>query len=144
MAETVLYKEYQNILSINPKYNNLINCSAITPKGRVVMRAIVNLCANSIINYDAIKNRGLFNQVTFGVGKNKDGKFDFMSFNTSQINYYGGVSVSGATMSSLAHNGLLIKKGKFDGVYQYELPEDFFETNDLRIKFHKEMKIENF
>ena len=136
MAETVLYDEYKDILSINPKYNQLINCSATTPKGRVVMRVVVNLCANSIINYDVIKNRK-FHQFTFGVMKNKDGKFDYFPFNANQIAYYGGVSVSGATMSSLAHNGLLIKRGKFDGVYQYELPEDFFETNDLSIKFEK-------
>ena len=136
MAETVLYDEYKDILSINPKYNQLINCSATTPKGRVVMRVVVNLCANSIINYDVIKNRK-FHQFTFGVMRNKDGKFHFMPFDTSTINYYGGVSVSGATMNSLAYNGLLIKRGKFNGVYQYELPEDFFETNDLRIKFEK-------
>ena len=85
MAETVLYEKYQNVLSINPKYNKLINCSATPPKGREAMRAIVNLCAYSIINYDYIQQ--IPYRKAFGVQRTQDKKFKCVTFTTKTIKY---------------------------------------------------------
>ena len=52
----ILYKEYQDILGINPKYRTAI--SSLNEKQLEAYSTIVNLCADSIIRYDILKSHG--------------------------------------------------------------------------------------
>ena len=129
----ILYKEYQDILGINPKYRTAI--SSLNEKQLEAYSTIVNLCANSILHYDEIKAIP-YHEYTFGIGRTKDKSFTCLPFSVRTINYYGGVSVAGATMRKLVNLGLLEKTGKYGDSTGYRIPVDLFTTNDLSIKFY--------
>ncbi len=129
----ILYKEYQDILGINPKYRTAI--SSLNEKQLEAYSTIVNLCADSIIRYDILKSSP-WHDYTFGIGRTKDKSFIFHPFNVGTINYCSGVSVAGATMTKLVKLGLLEKTGKYGDSTGYRIPADLFTTNDLSIKFY--------
>lgn len=121
----ILYKEYQDILGINPKYMNAI--TNLGPKANDVFRAIINLCADDIINEPTD---------CFSMKKNTDKQFYSTPFTSNKVVYYGNIPAAGATMSKLVSFGLLLKADKKNNVYTYCVPNDIFMTNDLSIKFY--------
>ena len=129
----ILYKEYQDILGINPKYRTAI--SSLNEKQLEAYSAIINLCANSILHYDEITAIP-YHEYTFGIRRAKDKSFTRIPFNFGTIKYYSGVSVAGATMTKLVNLGLLEKIGKYGDTTGYRIPADLFTTNDLSIKFY--------
>ena len=136
MVNNFIDSSYSDVLGINPKYNAIIETS-LTEKGFVAYKAIVNRCAHSLLHYEEIRARGFAGSYTFGVMRwRDDGLLHPMSFNTSQIDYYCGVKVAGATMSKLVRMGLLKITSK-GTTTQYALPDDFFTTNDLSIGLYQ-------
>lgn len=133
----ILYKEYQDILGINPKYRTAI--SSLNEKQLEAYSAIVNRCAHSILHLhqEAIHARSFEGSYTFGVMRHRSDKLLHpMSFNTRQIEFYCGIKVAGATMSKLVRLGLLKITSK-GTTTQYALPDDFFTTNDLSIGLYQ-------
>lgn len=129
MKSNILHEQYRDVLGINPGYEFTL-CNELTDAGFRAMELIINQCANAIINYDKIRAQK-WHEYTFGVSRHKDGKLHMMSFTTSNIEFYCGVRVAGATMKKLVNQGLLVGKGS------YKLPDDFFTTNDLSIGLYR-------
>lgn len=123
MKTNILHEQYRDVLGINPVYEHIL-CNGLTDAGYRAMELIINQCANAIVNYDKIRAQK-WHSYTFGVSRHKDGKIHMMPFTTSNIEFYCGVRVAGATMKKLVNQGLLVGK--------YKLPDDFFTTNDLSI-----------
>lgn len=127
MANSILNREYQDMLDINHKYDRVMCCS-LTERSYDAFKVIVNLCARSITNYDKLKSQP-FLTYTFGITRHADDKLLHPQwFSAADIEYYGDERFAGTTLCKLVRMGLLKVKtaGKNN---EYIIPDDLFTTN---------------
>jgi hypothetical protein len=117
------------MISINPKYKNIIDYRLNDADSKRTFMFLVNLAIKTITQYDEISD---FER--FMYRKNADGKFYAIGTSTKGIYNIYEIRVAGQTMMKYVRAGLMEQK-KDNGCNRYFFPYDFFITNDLSIKF---------
>lgn len=117
------------MISINPKYKNIIDYRLNDAESKKNFMFLVNQAIKTITHYDEISD---FER--FMYRKNSNGMFYATGITTKGIYNITGIRVAGQTMMKFARVGLMELK-KDGGCNRYFFPYDFFITNDLSIKF---------
>lgn len=117
------------MISINPKYKNIIDYRLNDVDSKRTFMFLVNLAIKTITQYDEISQ-----YERFMYRKNADKKFYVFGMTTKGLYNITGTRVAGQTMMKYVRAGLMEQK-KDNGCNRYFFPYDFFITNDLSIKF---------
>lgn len=118
----------KEMISINPKYKNIIDYKLNDADSKRDFMFLVNLSIKTITQYDEISK-----YERFMYAKNREGLFYPSGFCVLGLTHQTGVKIAGQRLMKYVRAGLLTcVKGNPN---YYFFPYDFFITNDLRIKF---------